>query len=110
VTFASPSSVDKVLAAGVHQLDAKVVSDRLRLKFEAYSKRNNNTLSDTFIGVLFAILLTVLKFSFGNFCKVLFVCLLFYGASVLFRLLSPRTVEIKHVKHFKTILKLTRYT
>jgi len=26
VTFANPTSVDKVLAAGVHQLDAKVVS------------------------------------------------------------------------------------
>ena len=26
VTFVNPTSVDKVLAAGVHQLDAKVVS------------------------------------------------------------------------------------
>ena len=31
VTFSNPTSVDKVLAAGVHQLDAKVVSRHIIL-------------------------------------------------------------------------------
>jgi len=40
-------------------------------------------------------------------CAVLFrgtfVCLLLNGTSSLFRLLVPRTVEIEHMRHVKTI-------